>query len=223
QSVDPVSERRRHAFRLGRVAIPNETVSCRCRWLCLSRGRLRQWFRRSGRLLPVARGWRGPAARFHYSPEHHDPGLSQPQKLLGVREPEPARRLERLGHIRDLPGGTDADPIGNETRDHEITKVVSRTCSLRECLRCRPACGLRGKMRAEMRTKPSGAVRVLINAQVSGFGLSGNLRLDQSITGFDPKRSCVALFLRCTYRLRGRTSAHTGASSATNAGTVADD
>jgi len=28
--VHPISERRRHAFRLGRVAVPNEAVFCRC-------------------------------------------------------------------------------------------------------------------------------------------------------------------------------------------------
>src|SRR5262249_35835618 len=116
-----VSERRRHAFRLGRVAIPNETVSCRCRWLCLPRGRLRQRFRRSGRLLPVARGWRGPAARFHYSPDHHDTGVPQSQKLLGICQPEPARRMERLGHVRNLASGTDAERLA-KANEHEITK-----------------------------------------------------------------------------------------------------
>src|SRR5262249_49700940 len=38
QSIDPVSEWRGHAFRLGRVAIPNETVFCWCRRLRLPRG-----------------------------------------------------------------------------------------------------------------------------------------------------------------------------------------
>src|SRR5262249_31857541 len=122
-----VSERRRHAFRLGRVAIPNETVSCRCRWLRLPRGRLRQRFRRSGWLLPVARGWRGPAARFHYSPDHHDTGVPQFQKLLGLRQPEPARRMERLGHIRNLTGETDAERRA-ATNDHEIIQAAIPLC-----------------------------------------------------------------------------------------------
>ena len=61
-----------------------------------------------------------PAARVHYSPEHHDAGLSQSQKLLGIRQPEPARRMERLGHIRDLAGGQDAEHRA-ETNDYEIT------------------------------------------------------------------------------------------------------
>ena len=82
---------------------------------------IRKPYRRSGRLLPVARGWRGPAARFHYSPDHHDTGVHQSQELLGIRQPEPARRMERLGHVRDLAGGTDAEHRA-ETNDHQITK-----------------------------------------------------------------------------------------------------
>jgi hypothetical protein len=41
--------------------------------------------------LPVAGRRSGSAARIHYSPEHHDAGLSQSQKLLGIRQPEPAK------------------------------------------------------------------------------------------------------------------------------------
>src|SRR5262249_53478347 len=131
QPVDPISERRRHAFRLGRVAIPNETVSCRCRWLCLQGGRLRQRLRRSRWLLPVAGRRRRPAARSHYSPKHHDTGLPQSQKLLGICPRQPARRLERLGDVCDLAGGTDAERR-DETNDHEITKRVPAWKNLRD-------------------------------------------------------------------------------------------
>src|SRR5262249_43995933 len=48
--------------------------------------------------------------------------LPQSQKLLGIRQPEPARRLERLGHIRDLASGTDAERSA-ETDDHEIIRA----------------------------------------------------------------------------------------------------
>src|SRR5262249_11161420 len=119
QSMDAVSERRRHAFRLGRVAILDQAVSGRTGRLCLPRGRLRQRLRRSGRLLPVARGWCRAATRIHHSPDDHDTGVPQSQKLLGIRQPEPARRMERLGHIRNLTGGTDAERLA-ETNDHEI-------------------------------------------------------------------------------------------------------
>ena len=40
------------------------------------------------------------------------------------RQPEPARRLERLGHIRDLAGGTDAEH-GAEANAHEMTAFCS--------------------------------------------------------------------------------------------------
>jgi hypothetical protein len=40
------------------------------------------------------------------------------------RQPEPARRLERLGHIRDLAGSTDAEH-GAEANAHEITAFCS--------------------------------------------------------------------------------------------------
>jgi hypothetical protein len=40
------------------------------------------------------------------------------------RQPEPARRLERLGHIRDLAGGTDAEH-GAEAKAHEMTAFCS--------------------------------------------------------------------------------------------------
>jgi len=56
---------------------------------------------------------------------HHDAGLLQSQKLLGIRQPEPARRLERLGHIRDLAGGADAEHRA-ETNDHEVAATRSR-------------------------------------------------------------------------------------------------
>src|SRR5262249_44917578 len=78
--------------------------------------------------LPVTSRWRWPAARLHYSPEHHDAGLPQSQKLLGIRPRQPARRLERLGDIRDLAGGTDAEHRV-ETNAHEIadsTRPISR-------------------------------------------------------------------------------------------------
>ena len=67
-----------------------------------------------------AAGW------IHHSPDHRDARLSQSQKLLGIRQPEPPRRLERMGHIRDLAGGTDANSIGTETHDLEITGVLVR-------------------------------------------------------------------------------------------------
>ena len=65
--VNAISERRRHAFRLGRVAVPDQAVSDRGGGLCLQGDRLRQRFRRPGRLFSVAggRGW--PAAWLHLS------------------------------------------------------------------------------------------------------------------------------------------------------------
>jgi hypothetical protein len=70
-------KRRRHAFRLGCIAIFDETVSGRTRGLRLPRDRLRQRFRRSCGLLPVARRRRRPATWIHYPPEHNDAGLPQ--------------------------------------------------------------------------------------------------------------------------------------------------
>ena len=39
--------------------------------------------------------------------------------------------------------------------------------------------------------------RVLINAQMSGFGGSGNLVLDRRTAGFDPQETCEALDCCC--------------------------
>ena len=49
------------------------------------------------------------------------------------RQPEPARRLERLGHIRDLAGSTDAEH-GAEAREdgaHLRLNVVARGLAVR--------------------------------------------------------------------------------------------
>src|SRR5262245_48138258 len=78
--------------------------------------------RRSGWLLPIASCRRRPAARVHYSPEHHDAGLPQFKKLLGVRKPEPTRWLECLGNICNLAGGADAERL-TATNGHEIIQV----------------------------------------------------------------------------------------------------
>jgi len=51
----------------------------------------------------------GPQLGIHHSPNHRDARLSQSQKLLGIRQPKSARRMERLGHIRNLANGTDAE------------------------------------------------------------------------------------------------------------------
>src|SRR5262249_55630068 len=122
------------------------------------------------RLLPVKGCRRGAATRIHYSLELHNAGLSQPQKLLGVRQPKPTRRLERLGHLRDLPGGTDDDPVGDQAPEQETAKAVSRAYPLRECVRCRRACGLRGKMRAEMRGAGSNPARAAAPKADETFG-----------------------------------------------------
>jgi hypothetical protein len=121
-----ISERRRHAFRLGRIAIPNQTGSYRRRGLCLYGARLRQRLRRSRGLLPVAGRWRRAAGWIHHSPDQRDARLSQPQKLLGICQPEPARRVERLGHVRDLAGGTDAEHRA-ETNRHEVKRPLTRS------------------------------------------------------------------------------------------------
>ena len=63
----------------------------------------------------------GPQLGFIISPDHHDTGVSQFQKLLAIRQPEPARRMERLGDLRHIAGGTDAERHA-ETNDHEVTK-----------------------------------------------------------------------------------------------------
>ena len=49
------------------------------------------------------------------------------------RQPEPARRLERLGHIRDLAGGTDAEH-GAEANAHEMTAFCSVASARLWCL-----------------------------------------------------------------------------------------
>jgi len=73
----------------------------------------------SGDRVGFASRRRRSAARSHYSPEHHDAGLPQSQKLLGIRPRQPARRLERLGDLRHLAGGSDAGRSA-ATNDHEI-------------------------------------------------------------------------------------------------------
>src|SRR5262249_34916024 len=65
--------------------------------------------------------WRRTAGRVHHSYKHHNSGLPQHQGLQGIRARQPARRLEYLGHIRDLAGGTDAERPA-ATNDHKITK-----------------------------------------------------------------------------------------------------
>jgi hypothetical protein len=59
-------------------------------------------------------------ARVHHSPEHDDSGLPQSQRLQGIRPREPARRLEHVGHIRDLAGTADAHSVGTAASDYEI-------------------------------------------------------------------------------------------------------
>jgi hypothetical protein len=49
------------------------------------------------------------------------------------------------------------------------------------------------------------STRVLINAQMSGFGLSGNLRLDHSITGFEPNPTSARNFCCDAQRRSGAT------------------
>src|SRR6516162_635644 len=66
-------------------------------------------------------------------PDHHDTGVPQSQKLLGIRQPEPARRMERLGHIRNLASGTDAERPA-ATNDHEIVTPWFRVASESRCV-----------------------------------------------------------------------------------------
>ena len=96
--LDAVSERRRHALRLGRIAVPVEAGHGWPRGLCLQGARLRQRFRRPCRLLPVPGGWHRSPDRIPVSGRRHA-GLSQFQGLRRVRCGKPAIRLECLGDL----------------------------------------------------------------------------------------------------------------------------
>ena len=108
-------------FDWGASQFPDQASPGRAGRLCLQRDRVRQRLRRPRGLLPVASGRRRPAARIHCSAQHHDAGLSQFQRLQGIRQPGSARRLEYMGDVRDLAGGTDAE-CRAETNDHEIAR-----------------------------------------------------------------------------------------------------
>src|SRR5262249_31284928 len=126
EPVDPVPERRRHAFRLERVAVPDQAVPDRSGGLRLQGNRLRQRLRRPRRLIPVAgdRSW--SAARLHVS-GRRPAGLSQSEVLQRIFSGEPSPRLEHLGHVHDFAACTHADRA-TATNDHEIavTRQVSR-------------------------------------------------------------------------------------------------
>ena len=64
-------ERRRHALRLGSIAIPVEAGHGWPRGLCLQGARLRQRLRRPCRLLPVPGGWHRPPDRVPISGWRH--------------------------------------------------------------------------------------------------------------------------------------------------------
>ena len=98
---DAVSEWRRHALRLGCIAVPDEAGHGWPRGLCLQGARLRQRFRRPCRLLPVPGGWHRPPDRVPFSGRRHA-GLCQFKGLRRVRCGKPAVRLEYLGHLRYL-------------------------------------------------------------------------------------------------------------------------
>src|SRR5262245_17659076 len=125
EPVDPVSERRRHAFRLERVAVRDQAVPDRSGGLRLQGDRLRQRLRRPRGLLPVTgdRGW--SAARLHLS-GRRPAGLSQSEVLQRVRGGESSPRLEHLGHVHDLAACTHADRA-TATNDHEITPDTEPT------------------------------------------------------------------------------------------------
>src|SRR5262245_41661452 len=125
EPVDPVSERRRHAFRLERVAVPDQAVSDRSGGLCLQGDRLRQRLRRPRRLLSIAgdRGW--SAARLHLS-GRRPAGLSQSEVLQRIFSGEPSPWLEHLGHVHDFAACTHADRA-TATNDHEITPDTEPT------------------------------------------------------------------------------------------------
>ena len=91
-------ERRRPALRLGCVAISVEAGHGWPRGLCLQGARLRQWLRRSRRLLPVPGGRHRPPDRIPL-PGRRDAGLPQFEGLRRVRCGKPTIRLEYLGHL----------------------------------------------------------------------------------------------------------------------------
>ena len=60
-------------------------------------------------------------------PGEHRPNVqdvnSLPQGLQGIRKPVPARRLERVAHVRALAGRTDAERPA-ATNGHEIIQAT---------------------------------------------------------------------------------------------------
>src|SRR5262249_19492750 len=153
--------------------------------------------RRSGRLLPVAGGRRRPAGRVYHSAEHHDAGLPQSQELLGVREPEPARRLERVGHIRDLAGGTDA----KRPAATNVDEVTEHRCVARGTARgntAKPFSAVRSAARSRSRWAGSRPPRLPCRAPWQGRRSSS--------------RSCAARPATRTFRTAGARSRTSAAS-----------
>jgi len=83
----------------------------------------------------------GPQLGFIIPLTSETQGYLNPQKLLGIRQPEPARRVEWLGHIRDLAGGIDGER-GAETNNYQIVPspagvncatpvIIRRKCPVR--------------------------------------------------------------------------------------------
>ena len=71
----------------------------------------------------------GPQIGFIFPVGRHA-GLHQSQGLQGIRRGEPARRLEYVGHIRDLAGRADAVRTARAHR-HEIARTLARSETLR--------------------------------------------------------------------------------------------
>jgi hypothetical protein len=80
-----------------------------------------------------SRRWRAPgrSSNFIIPLTTERQGYLNLKSYWEFRQPEPARRLERLGHIRDLAGGTDAEH-GVEANAHEMTALLSGQCPFRD-------------------------------------------------------------------------------------------
>ena len=113
-----VSEWRRPALRLGRVAIPNQADSGRSGRLRLQRHRLRQRLGRSRRVLPIAGTRHRAAVWLRLPPQRESSRLHQSQGLRRICRLGSAHRLEHMADICHLTRScASASP---KPDDHEI-------------------------------------------------------------------------------------------------------